>query len=80
MFTWNFVHKEGQNFIVANRSQPLSSQYTIRSGQKSQALIIKDAEWRHVGVYKCIADINGMIIQAQTSLDVLGELLFCQSP
>ena len=60
--------------IVANQSQPLSSQYTIKGGQKSQALIIEDAQWRHVGVYKCIADIDGMIIQAQTSLNVLSEL------
>ena len=59
---------------VANQSQLLSSQYTIRSGQKSQALIIKDAQWRYVGVYMCIADLDGMIIQAQTSLDVLSEL------
>ena len=75
MFTWSFTHKEAQEMeIVANQSQPLSSQYTIRSGQKSQALIIEDAQWRHVGVYKCIADIDGMIIQAHTSLDVLSEL------
>ena len=66
--------------IVANRSQILSSEYTVTSEQKSQALIIDNAQWRHVGVYKCIADIDGMIIQAQTSLDVLSELLFCQSP
>ena len=80
MFTWNFVQKEGQETeTLANRSQLLSSQYTIRSGQKSQALIIDDAQWRHVGVYKCIADIDGKVIQAQISLDVLSEL-WCQSP
>ena len=72
MFTWNFVQMEGQK--MANRSQLLSSQYTIRSGRNSQVLIIEDAQWRHVGVYKCITDIDGMIIQAQTSLDVLSEL------
>ena len=75
MFTWNFTQKEAQEMeIVANRSQLLSSHYAVRIGQKSQALIIDDAQWRHVGVYKCIADIDGMIIQAQTSLDVLSEL------
>ena len=75
MFTWNFTQKEAQEMeTVANRSQLLSSQYAVRIGQKSQALIIDDAQWRHVGVYKCIADIDGMIIQAQTSLDVLSEL------
>ena len=76
MFTWNFVQKDDQKMeTVANRSQLLSSQYyTARSGRKSQALIIEDAQWRHVGVYKCITHIDGMIIQAQTSLDVLSEL------
>ena len=75
MFMWNFTKKEAQEMeTVANRSQLLSSRYTVRIGLKSQALIIDDAQWRHVGVYKCIADIDGMIIQAQTSLDVLSEL------
>ena len=82
MFTWNFTQKEAQETeTVANQSQLLSSQYTVRSGQKSQALIIDDAQWRHVGVYKCIVDIDGMILEAQTSLDVLSELqrvIFCQ--
>ena len=75
MFTWNFTQKEAQEMeTVANRSQLLSSQYAVRNGPKSQALIIDNAQWRHVGAYKCIADIDGMIIQAQTSLDVLSEL------
>ena len=84
IFTWNFTQKEAQEIeTVANRNQPLSSQYTIRSGEKSQTLIIDDAQWRHAGVYKCIADIDSMVIQVQASLDVLSELervLFCQSP
>ena len=76
MFTWKFTQTEAQETeTVVNRSQLLSYQYTVRSGRKSQALIIHDAQWRHVGVYKCIADIDGIIIiQAQTSLDVLSEL------
>ena len=75
MFIWNFTQKEAQEIkTVSNQSQLLSSEYAVRSGQKSQALIIDDAQWRHVRVYKCIADIDGMVIQAQTSLDVLSEL------
>ena len=84
MFTWNFTQKETQETeTVANQSQLLSSQYTIRRGEKSQVLIIEDAQWRHMGVYMCIADIDSMVIQVQASLDVLSELervLFCQSP
>ena len=63
--------------IIANRSQPLSSQYTIRAAghTRSQILIINDAQWRDVGVYGCIASINnGIKIEAETSLDVFSEL------
>jgi hypothetical protein len=82
MFTWNFTQQGAQEMeIVGNRIQLLPSQYTIRNGQKSQALIINDAQWKYVGVYKCIAAIDGTIIEAQTSLDVLSELyriIICQ--
>ena len=71
----DFTQKEAQEMeTVANRSQLLSSQYAVRNGRKSQVLIIDNVQWRHVGVYKCIADIDGMVIQAQTSLNVLSEL------
>ena len=72
---WNFTQRGAQGMeTVVNRSQLFSSQYTVRNGQKSQTLIIDNAQWRHAGVYKCIAAINGMIIEAQTSLDVLSKL------
>ena len=75
LFTWNFTQRGAQEMeTVANRSQTLSSQYTVGNGQKSQSLIINDAHWRHAGVYKCIATINNTIIDVQTSLDVLSEL------
>ena len=75
LLMWNFTQRGAQEMeTVANQSQLFSSQYTVRNGQKSQTLIINDAQWRHAGVYKCIAAINGMIIEAQTSLDVLSEL------
>ena len=59
---------------IANRSQSLSPEYSLIAGQKSQMLIIGDAQWSHVGVYRCIAAIDGMTIEAQTSLDVLSKL------
>ncbi len=60
---------------VANQSQPLSVQYTIRvAGQRSQTLVINNAQWRDVGVYKCIASIGSTIIEAEASLDVLSKL------
>ena len=75
LFMWNFTQRGTQEMeTVANRSQLLSSQFTVRNGQKSQTVIINDAHWRHAGAYKCIAAINGTIIEAQTSLDVLSML------
>ena len=59
--------------IIANRSQLFSPQYIVKNEQKSQTLIIKNAQWRDVGVYKCIASINGIIIEAETRLNVLSE-------
>ncbi len=65
---------------IANQSQllPLSAKYTVRNNvrQKSQTLnfVINNAQWRDVGVYKCIAAINGTLIEAQTSLNILSEL------
>ena len=60
--------------VLANLSLQLSAKYTVRNGQKSQTLIISDTQWRDVGVYKCIAAVDGTVIEAQTSLDVLSEL------
>ena len=61
--------------VLANLSLQLSAKYTVRNGQKSQTLIISNAQWRDVGVYKCIAAVDdGTVIEAQTSLDVLSEL------
>ena len=78
-FIWTFTLRGAQEMeIIANRSQPLSSQYAIRVAGRTrrQNLIINDAQWRDVGVYKCIASINGIKIEAETSLDVLSELYY----
>ena len=60
--------------IITNRSQSLSTEYSVMDGHRNQTLIISNAQWRHVGVYKCIASIEGTVIEAETSLDVLSEL------
>ena len=59
--------------IIANRSQLLSSEYSLMAGHRTQTLIISNAQWRHVGVYKCITSIDDTVIEAETSLDVLSE-------
>lgn len=61
--------------VIANRSQTLSSEYSFTLiGLRSHALIINDAQWKHAGVYKCIASIDSKKTEAQTSLDVFSKL------
>ena len=60
--------------LIANKSQSLSSEYSlILTGRSNQILIINNAQWRDVGVYKCIASIDHTMTEAQTSLNVLSK-------
>lgn len=74
LFMWNFTQRGRHNTeTVVNRSQQLSSKYNVITRLKSQTLIIDNAQWSDVGLYKCIAFINGTLIEAETSLDVYSE-------
>ena len=76
LFTWNFTRRAEHIILetIANQSQLLSPQYSVRVGQNSQTLIIENAQWSDVGVYKCIASINSTVIEVETNLNVLSEL------
>lgn len=74
-FTWGFTPRGGRNVeIIANQSWSLSPEYTITTGHRNQTLTISNAQWSNVGVYVCIASINGTMIQAEADLDVLSKL------
>ena len=61
--------------VIANRSQSVSFEYSFTLiGPRSHALIINNAQWKHIGVYKCIASIDSKRIETQASLDVLSQL------
>ena len=73
MFMWNFTQRGTHKMeIITNRSQTL----ILTGPAGSQTLIINNTQWRDVGVYKCIASIDGTIIETETSLDVLSKPLF----
>ena len=75
LLTWNFTRRGGhKSEMIVNQGQPFSSQYAVTVGEGNETLIIESTQWRHVGVYKCIASIDGTVIAAETSLDVLSEL------
>ncbi len=77
---WNFTQREShESDTIAKSSQSLSSEYSLLFGYRSQTLVINNAQWRNVGIYKCIVAINGTITEAEARLDVLSESLQCNS-
>ena len=77
---WNFTQRESHEMnTIAKNGQSLSSEYSLIIGYRSQTLIINNAQWRNVGIYKCIVAINGTIIEAEARLEVLSESLQCNS-
>ena len=78
LFMWTFTQRGEQNMevLIINDSQSLTSEYGFRStGLRSHTLIVNNAQWKHIGVYKCIASIGSKKIEAQTSLNVLSKLI-----
>ena len=78
LFMWIFTQRGEQNMevLIINGTQSLSSEYAFKStGLRSHALIINNVQWKHTGVYKCIASIGSKKIEAQISLDVLSKLI-----
>lgn len=71
-FMWTFTRK-GQSQSIVNGHNPLTPDYFVKLGERSQVLIIKKAEWKHEGVYKCIASTNSNFVQAEAKLNVLGK-------
>lgn len=75
-FIWRFTRKGfTEAEIIANGSDPLSTDYFIIAGQRSQVLIITDVQWRHGGVYTCIVSSDSHQIQAEASLNVSSECM-----
>ena len=70
VFKWKFIQKGAHGMQVLTTD----SEYSLIARNRNQTLIINNAQWRHAGVYKCIASINGEVLEAETSLDVLSEL------
>ena len=73
-FLWNFTRKDSTEAeIIADRNGSHSADYSIVPGQRSQALIITDVQWRHEGVYTCIVSSNSHQIKAEANLYVLSK-------
>ena len=71
---WNFTRRGALNAVtIANRSDSLSADYSVISGQRSQVLIITRVQWRHEGVYTCIVSSENSQILAEALLNVPSE-------
>ena len=71
-FMWIFVRK-GQSQPIVDGHNVLTPDYFVKLGERSQVLIIKKAEWKHEGVYQCIASTKNNSGQAEAKLNVLGK-------
>ena len=73
-FMWNFTRKGASEAeTIASKRGLLSADYSITAGQRSQALIITNVQWRHEGEYKCIVSSESSQIQAEANLNVPSE-------
>ena len=71
-FSWAFTRKGSEQSIVSAHN-PLTSDYLIKLGERSQVLIIREAEWKYEGVYKCVASTDNSTVHTEASLNVLGR-------
>ena len=71
-FSWTFTRKGLEQSIVSAHN-PLTSDYLIKLGERSQVLIIREAEWKYEGVYKCVASTDSSTVQTEANLNVLGR-------
>ena len=71
-FSWKFTRKGSEHSIV-DEHNPLTPDYLIKLGERSQLLIIREAEWKYEGVYKCIVSTDSNTVQAEANLSVLGK-------
>lgn len=77
---WTFTQRQSyKTKVIARRSQLLSYEYSLMTDHRSQTLIIGNAQWRHVGIYKCTTSdsTNSTVIEAEARLDVLSESVQC---
>lgn len=72
IFSWEFTRKGFEQSIVSAHN-PLTSDYLIKLGERSQVLIIRQAEWKYEGVYKCVVSTDNSTLQAEANLNVLGR-------
>ena len=72
-FMWNFKRKGKSPQLIVDGHNPLSSDYLLKLGRRSQVLIIKKVRWIQGGVYKCIVSTDNSTIQAEANLDVLSK-------
>ena len=73
-FTWTFTRK-GQSQLIVNGHNPLTRDYFVKHGERSQVLIIREAKWVQEGSYQCRVSTDSNTIHAEATLNVLGKCI-----
>ena len=72
-FQWNFTRNGSIEAEMIAMGGTVLAGYSIIRGHRSQVLIIPSVQWRHEGVYTCIASSENSQIQAEAHLNVLSK-------
>ena len=80
-FAWNFTKRGSSTPMqIVKENVSLSSEYSIEFISSNNVnLIIESVHWKHTGVYTCIVMGGSDMILAESSLNVLSELIILLS-
>ena len=76
-FTWTLTRK-GQSQTLVNGYNPLTFGYFVKFGERSQVLIVREAEWTQEGLYRCTVSTGNETLHTEANVTVLGmHLVIC---
>jgi hypothetical protein len=70
---WTFTRKRHSQSVIVDGHNPLTLGYLVKLGERSQAIIIREAQWIQEGSYQCTASTDSNTIHAEATLNVLGK-------
>lgn len=69
---WTFTRK-GHSQLIVDGHNPLTLDYFVKLGERSQVLIIREAQWIQEGSYQCSVSTDSNTIHTEATLNVLGK-------
>ena len=65
--------RKGKTQLIVDGDHPLTLGYFVQLGERSQVLIIREAQWVQEGSYQCSVSTVNNTIHAEATLNVLGK-------